>query len=275
MELIATQLTWAARTDVGLRRIVNEDTLIADFPLFLVADGMGGHEAGAVASERALRAFRHLIGRPSVSLEEIDGAFHDAVRDVSTIAADRPAGTTISGIAVSNQGGAAYWLVINIGDSRTYRMANDVLEQISVDHSAVQELVDQGRISAADAEYHDERHVITKAVGAGSTADPDYWLLPAHVGDRLLVCSDGLSREVGFDLLREVLRSETTPDAAAVRLVHEALLRGGRDNVSVIVIDAVGMGGRGSPAVPGAEFGLEVDTVPREPSNEGAGRDQI
>lgn len=278
---MSVELAWGARSDVGLRRKVNEDTLIADFPLFLVADGMGGHEAGDVASERALEAFRHLVGQPAVSLDEVHAAFRNAVRDVAGIEAVRAAGTTISGVAVSQQGGASYWLVINIGDSRTYRLSAGRLEQISVDHSAVQELLEQGRLRPQDAETHAERHVITKAVGAGSRAEPDYWMLPAKAGDRLLVCSDGLSREVGFDRLRDVLTEEAAPDAAAVRLVHEALLHGGRDNVTVIVIDALSVSDDAVdddyPTVPSVFDEMEVDTVPRAEidESEGGGDDQV
>lgn len=278
---MTVELEWGARTDVGLRRKVNEDTLIADYPLFMVADGMGGHEAGDVASARALDAFRHLVGHPAVSLDEVHAAFRNAVRDVAGIEAVRAAGTTISGVAVSQQGGASYWLVINIGDSRTYRLSDGRLEQISVDHSAVQELLEQGRLRPQDAEQHAERHVITKAVGAGSRAEPDYWLLPARTGDRLLVCSDGLSREVAFELLLNVLSEEKSPDAAAVRLVHEALLHGGRDNVTVIVVDALSVPDTALeddfPTVPFLLGDVEVDTVPRAGTDEsqGGGHDQI
>lgn len=264
------QLAWGSRTDVGLRRKANEDALIADFPIFLVADGMGGHEAGDVASGLALDAFRHLVGQPAVSLEEFAEAFHEAVRHVAAIEARRAAGTTISGVAASAHDGTSYWLVMNIGDSRTYRLADGVLEQISVDHSAVQELIEQGRLEPTDAERHPERHVITKAVGAGSRAEPDYWLIPASTGDRLLICSDGLSKEVDGDHIARILLTETAPDEAAVRLVHEALLNGGRDNVTVIVVDALAVDDDEYPTVPIAGIEPELDTVPRAVSLEGA-----
>lgn len=232
-------LTWASRTDSGLRRTVNEDALIAEYPVFLVADGMGGHNSGDIASVRALDAFRPLLGRDAVSMDEIESAFRSAVLHVRSIATDGTCpGTTISGVAVSEQGGSTYWLVINIGDSRTYRLARGSFEQISVDHSAVQELIDLGQISASDAHTHPDRSVITRAVGAGSGAEPDYWLLPANAGDRLLICSDGLSKELDKTHIEAALRDENAPVAAVDRLVHEALLHGGNDNVTVIVIDA-------------------------------------
>ncbi|MGB7963856.1 MAG: hypothetical protein WCF12_12995, partial [Propionicimonas sp.] len=195
------------------------------------------------------------------------------VRDVAGIASGQaPAGTTISGVAVSEHDGTSYWLVMNIGDSRTYLLADGALEQISVDHSAVQELIDEGRLAAADAERHPERHVITKAVGAGSHAEPDYWLIPAGRGDRLLVCSDGLSKEVSFELIQRVLSEESDPDAAAARLVQEALLHGGRDNVSVIIVDALSVLEGESQTVPSAIPEADEDTIPRAPTEEGATR---
>lgn len=271
------QLNWGSRTDVGLRRRVNEDALIAEFPLFLVADGMGGHEAGEVASERALAAFRPLLGREAVTIDDLSAAFAEAVRLVAGIGTRAAAaGTTISGVAVAEHEGASYWLVVNLGDSRTYRMAGGELEQISVDHSAVQELIDAGELAAEDAERHPERHVITKAIGAGSRAEPDYWLLPAHAGDRVLVCSDGLSRELDAGEIARVLQEEISPQAAATRLVHEALLRGGQDNVTVIVIDVHATLDEDHPTarVGGDHDGDDADTVPRVES-EGAGDGQV
>ena len=267
------QLTWGARSDIGLRRRANEDALIAEFPVFLVADGMGGHDAGDVASESALSAFRPLVGRSAVSIQEVDAAFRAAVRAVETIEAHKAsAGTTISGVAVSEHDGVCYWLVINIGDSRTYRLSGGALEQISVDHSAVQELIDAGQISPDDAERHPERHVITKAVGAGSRAEPDYWLIPAGAGDRLLICSDGLSKEVGSQEIAQALREELSPEVAADRLVRQALLHGGRDNVTVIVIDAYGALGDDFPTEPNVtRDDLDHDTIPRSVNQKEAG----
>jgi protein phosphatase len=258
------ELAWGSRSDVGLRRKANEDALIAEFPIFLVADGMGGHQAGGVASERALEAFRPLVGRDAVSLSEFAEAFTQAVGLVAGI--DSPqaaAGTTISGIAVSEHDGITYWLVINIGDSRTYRLVDGELEQISVDHSAVQELIDAGKISPLEAERHPERNVITKAVGAGSRAEPDYWLIPASTDDRLLICSDGLSKELTATEITRVLAEEASPVTAADRLVHEALLHGGHDNVSVIVVDAVALSDNEEPTVPSIDINVDVETVPR------------
>lgn len=233
-------LAWGAHSDRGRRRPLNEDSFLAEPPLFFVADGMGGHAGGDRASAAAIDAFGELRGRPIVALDDVERAFARAVQDVSGISTGADAaGTTISGVAVTEQAGEAYWLVVNIGDSRTYRLAAGVLEQISVDHSEVQDLVDKGEISATEAERHPRRNVITKAVGGGSYDEPDYWLLPIVQGDRIMVCSDGLSKELDAARLTQVLSEERSPQTAATRLVHEALLHGGRDNVTVVVVDAL------------------------------------
>jgi len=265
-------LSWGAETDRGLRRSANEDSFLAEPPLFLVADGMGGHEAGAEASRAVIDGFRPLSGRASVTVEDIQAAFAVASDRVGSIETQRfAAGTTLTGVAVSEQGGVTYWLVLNIGDSRTYRLFDGELEQISVDHSAVQAMVDRGEIDAEAAEAHPERNVVTRAVGAGSAGAPDYWMLPARAGDRLMVCSDGLSKELGFAQIRAALTAEPSPQAAATRLLHEALLQGGRDNVTVVVVDAhsvVAVGddetlprGHGAPDM----NDIDEDTVPRAP----------
>ncbi len=265
------QLDWAAESDRGRRRAVNEDSFVAAPPLFLVADGMGGHDAGAQASQAAVEGFRSLVGRASVSVDDVQEAFAMAARAVGEIETVRSAaGTTLAGIALSEQGDVAYWLVLNIGDSRIYRLFGDVLEQVSVDHSAVQVLIDRGEITAADAETHAQRNVVTRAVGAGSIAAPDYWLLPARSAERFLVCSDGLSKELSFTAIRDVLVGEESPQAAATRLLYEALRNGGRDNITVVVVDARLVGDDDTPTLPSAIISDDVDedTVPRAPRRE-------
>jgi len=236
----AVHLRWGALSDCGPRRRLNEDSYLAGAPVFLVADGVGGHASGDVASRRAVAAFRPLLGGDSVDLGSMERAFDDAVRAVAQIRVrGRAPGTTLSGVALTIHDDDAYWLVLNIGDSRTYRHAEGRLEQVSVDHSAVQELVDSGELTAVDAEQHPRRHVITRAIGAGSRGYPDFWLLPAFAGDRMLVCSDGLSRELAREEIERALCEEFAPQTAAERLVREALDRGARDNVTVVVIDAI------------------------------------
>ncbi|MFB2598747.1 PP2C family serine/threonine-protein phosphatase [Herbiconiux sp. P17] len=232
-----------AATHTGLRRASNEDSYLADTPVFLVADGMGGHEAGEVASSLAVGAFAQLArqahGAP-LTTGDLRGAFEVASRAIAELGHSglRSAGTTVSGVAIAESDGVAYWLVFNLGDSRTYRLADATLEQISVDHSVVQELVDGGELDRAAAAAHPDRNVITRALGAGGEFRPDYWLVPIESGDRILICSDGVSGELDDAIIARVLREEPEPQNAATRLVHEGILRGGRDNLTAVVVDA-------------------------------------
>jgi protein phosphatase len=157
--------------------------------------------------------------------------------------------------------------VFNLGDSRTYRLAGGSLEQISVDHSVVQELLDEGELDRAAAASHPGRNVITRALGAGGEFQPDYWLVPVEPGDRILICSDGVSGELDDGLIARVLREEQVAQDAATRLVHEGILHGGRDNLTAVVIDAWDVEDQG-PEPHGARDGDDghgEDTIPRGP----------
>ena len=252
-------LAWGAATDRGLRRTANEDSFLAEPPLFLVADGMGGHDAGAAASNAALSAFVGLIGHGPAQVSDVEAAVEAATLAVGALHAPGSApGTTLSGAVLSAYQGHEYWLIINIGDSRTYRLSAGRLEQVSIDHSAVQELVDRGQLDPADVERHPHRNVVTRAVGAGSTGIPDFWLLPVEDGDRLIVCSDGLTKEVPLDEMTQILRQEPSPQGAATRLVHSALVHGGSDNVTVVVVDAHGgIDADDDPTAPRVEDGID------------------
>lgn len=234
----------AAVSHTGLRRRINEDSFLAESPLFLVADGMGGHDAGDLASAAVVAEFATLAGAASLGVDDIRATLRRARARVESIASDgRAAGTTLTGVVIAEVGGVGYWLTVNVGDSRTYRFTEGRLEQISVDHSVVQELLDAGLLDGADAAVDRRRNEITRAIGAGSDGQADYWMVPAEPGDRILVCSDGLSGELDLERLRTILADETDPQAAATRLIHEALLHGGRDNITAIVVDAVQVGG--------------------------------
>lgn len=243
MTAASVHLAWGAATDRGLRRAANEDSYLAQPPVFLVADGMGGHEGGAAASRTALAAFDGLLGPQYALVGDVEAAVDEATRAVRSlpIGGSTP-GTTLSGAVVCTQHGQDYWLILNIGDSRTYRWSAGALSQVSIDHSAVQDLVDSGAIDPADAATHPHSNIVTRAVGAGSEGAPDYWLLPIDDGDRIVVCSDGLTKELNEAAIVTVLSEEPSPQAAATRLVHSALLGGGRDNVTVVVVDAHGGG---------------------------------
>lgn len=250
-------VAFGASTDAGLRRLINEDSYLAVAPLFLVADGMGGHNAGEIASATVIQEFSGLTGRESLTIDDVQAAVAGARRRVAALpaGAGAGAGTTLAGVVIADVDGEGYWLAINLGDSRTYRLSEGHFEQVSVDHSVVQELVDSGQLAADAAQRDSRRNVITRAIGAGSDAEPDYWLIPAEDGDRILVCSDGLSGELEQDAIHGILLAEADPQAAATRLVHEAMVRGGRDNITAIVVDALAVRTRTSRA-------CERDTVP-------------
>ncbi len=228
---------WGTATDRGRLRNLNEDSLLAYPPVFLVADGMGGHAAGDVASKLVVDEFSALAGRESASADEIHECFGRTGQRIRETLSGKTAGTTVSGVAITEHEGDKYWLVFNIGDSRVYRLAEGELEQISVDHSVVQELVDRGDISIEEARHHPERHVITRAVGTGIAPEPDYWMLPAGQQDRLLICSDGLTTELNDAQIQDALTTLTDPQQTADWLVEAAVNSGGRDNVTVVVVD--------------------------------------
>jgi serine/threonine protein phosphatase PrpC len=246
-------------SDRGLRREQNEDSLIAADPVFAVADGMGGHEAGEVASSICVRTLGDapFVGEhlPEVSASDLQLLLREADAGIREATGGR-AGTTLTGaVLVRDDAGRPCWLVFNVGDSRTYRLTNGLLEQITVDHSEVQELVDMGQITPDEALIHPRRHVVTRALGTGSDTEADYWLIPVEPGDRLLVCSDGLTGEVSDGQLQQILSSVANPQDACAAMVEAALRSGGRDNVTVLVIDVEGSLTGSVPAVatlPGA-----------------------
>lgn len=230
--------SWGSATDRGRVREVNEDALLAYPPVFLVADGMGGHDAGDLASRIAVEEFAQLAGQSSASSDDVHACFaRTSARIRSEFTRGRQGGTTVAGVAVTEHDGGWYWLVFNVGDSRVYRWSEGSLAQVSVDHSVVQELMEAGALAPGDARHHPERHVLTRALGTGQAPEPDYWLLPAGVEDRLLICTDGLTRELADAEIAAVLAAVTDPQEAAARLVQDALERGGRDNVSAVVVD--------------------------------------
>jgi len=261
---------WGAATDRGNHRSINEDSYLAQAPLFVVADGMGGHEAGEVASAIAVEALRALAGRPSVTSDEVQQRLLAARAQIAALGSTsgRGAGTTVTGVVLAEQDGVPYWLVVNLGDSRTYRYAGGRLEQVSVDHSEVQELIDAGSLTPAQAARDPRRHIVTRALSAASELEVDYWLIPVEARDRILVCSDGLTGELDGDRIAEVLRDVSDPQVAAERLVAAAVAAGGRDNVTVLVVDAGVLvpAGDDAPTTPRAWLGADDDdevTLPR------------
>jgi serine/threonine protein phosphatase PrpC len=234
-------LDYAAVTHPGMVKQVNEDSVLAESPVFVVADGISGCSRGELASGLLTHVFGGLAGRVEIAPELVADTLDEAHRRV--IEAQRrdhhSAATTACGAVALRVGEAAYWLIFNVGDSRVYRITgrDRQLSQITVDHSHVQELLDAGVITAEQASRHPERNVITRAVGSRDGFQPDFWLVPMVSGDRLLLCSDGLLKEADLTEITRVL-STAGPAADTVNTLLElALQAGARDNVSIIVVD--------------------------------------
>jgi serine/threonine protein phosphatase PrpC len=237
------RLRAGAATDVGLARANNQDQMLVASPIFAVADGMGGHAAGEVASLAAVDALQTAFEAGEASPEALVEAAQAANRTVWNRAQahveQRGMGTTLTAVALVASGGVEVMAVINIGDSRTYRFRDGALEQVTVDHSYVAELVAGGQINEAEAEVHPQRHVLTRALGVSPEVDVDLVVLTPRAGDRFLLCSDGLSREVTDSQVASVLRRLADPEEAARELVTQAKLHGGNDNITVVIVEVV------------------------------------
>jgi protein phosphatase len=238
-------------TDVGRVRTINEDSFLAEDRLFVVADGMGGHDGGDVASAIAVEELSRVAGM-CLGLEDGKAAIAAALRSaderISAYAADQRArghvafrsGTTAAAALLVEEPAGPQWLLANDGDSRLYRFGEGELTQISVDHSMVQELVDAGRLTAVEAEHHPDRHVITRALGAIARSRPDFFHLMLPPGSRLLLCSDGVSGMLDPAAMAAILEAYADPREAAARLVEAAVEAGGCDNATAVVVDVVG-----------------------------------
>ncbi|MDN5632214.1 protein phosphatase 2C domain-containing protein [Glutamicibacter protophormiae] len=277
-------------TDRGLRRETNEDALIVTDTMCAVADGMGGHEAGEVASALCVATlgaselfslddfhdyrivepepgsdvarFRATIDRQLKLDPDVPNGALDAVHRVRSVLweADQAiqaqcgtrAGTTVTGAWLVEIEGTWLWIVFNVGDSRTYQLTGPLVgedvtatsgpvgvTQLTVDHSEVQYLVSIGQLTPAQALVHPRRNVITRALGTGQIWEPDVIVVPAVPGQRLLMCSDGLTGELSPAHIARVLHSVRHPKEAADVLVQAALRTGGRDNVTLVVADVL------------------------------------
>lgn len=294
------RLAVCGQTDVGRKRQDNQDRILITDVVQAVADGMGGHEAGEVASQLAVETLEELntfslktAARRLPTVEQVQKQVQladDRIRD----ALESRGGTTLCALALirsagpgrdqvsqpmvippwtgsfkmsqntdvlskitpemlaehrartekvsaETQGSADYTslLLINVGDSRGYRLRGKELRQLTRDHSAVQEMVDAGQITEAEARSHPHRNLITRALGAGADSQPDLTVLQPRIGDRYLLCSDGLSGELTEEAIQEILVAYPEREAATQVLTQAALEAGGRDNIAVVVIDVL------------------------------------
>ena len=226
-----------SRTHVGLRRKVNEDSVLArdDCGLWVVADGMGGHEAGDVASSRVTQALNGITQRAGLDalVDDAIATLKQVNQDLITLAGandQRSIGTTVVGLAIADGQFRCFWA----GDSRAYRVRDGHIVQLTRDHSMVQDLVDAGMLQPEEAADHPNSNIITRAVGVAQELRVDIVSGDAMAGDQFLLASDGLTRMVGDQELAVQMTSMPAA-AAAERLVETVLERGAPDNVSLII----------------------------------------
>ena len=231
-------ISWAARSDVGLVRGHNEDSFLLQAPLFVVSDGMGGHAAGEVASSIAVET----IGQqaPGTADDVLLGAAVESANASVMSAAEQGIGKpgmgcTATAVIIEKSRMA----VAHVGDSRAYVLRQGTLVRVTHDHSYVEELVDSGQITADEARTHPSRSVITRALGSDPDMYADHFSLEVGDGDRIILCSDGLSGMIGDGQIESLAVSSATPQQAADNLVAAALTAGGADNVTVVVIDVL------------------------------------
>jgi len=227
-----------AATDVGRVRDHNEDAYLVDdrLGLFAVADGMGGHQAGEVASAIALEALRAAVTSGEGIRDAVTSA-NDAVYEKSTTDDRlRGMGTTLTAGTLA---AGDTLLLGHVGDSRAYALRDHQLERLTTDHSLVEELIQAGELTEEQAEHDPRRSMITRALGIEPTVEVDLYPIQVHDGDRLLLCSDGLTGMVSEDDIEEVLTEERDPNQAARRLIDMANAGGGIDNITVLIVDLV------------------------------------
>jgi serine/threonine protein phosphatase PrpC len=293
---MSDMLRWGAATDAGRVRESNEDAHLAEPMVFAVADGMGGHQAGEVASAMAVDVLRQRLvdGAPSVevvvaAVVEANAAIFQTARRNS---AQMGMGTTVTVLAVlpARAGAGAdaadpepltdasitdttdssptpepaaepapepiRLALANVGDSRTYLMRDGALTRATIDHSYVQELLATGHLTEDEARNHPRRNIVTRALGIEPSVRVDSWVLPLVRGDRFVLCSDGLVDEIDDARIAEIVAGASDPHAAAEQLVAAALEQGGRDNVTVVVVDVV------EGAEPGVDHGTDSAPEP-------------
>jgi protein phosphatase len=236
---VAAHLRWGAATDVGRVRSGNEDASLANDHVFAVADGMGGHRGGEVASRVALESLEASF--TDASSDALVAAARDANEAVFERASDDPElrgmGTTLVAIAPVDDDDLVAW--VHVGDSRIYLYRDGELQQLTEDHSLVEQWVREGAISPEEARSHPQRNILTRALGIGSDVGIDAGTVIPYTGDRFVLCSDGLFNEIDEPRIESTLRRLADPHDASSELVRQALDSGGRDNVTVIVVDVV------------------------------------
>jgi protein phosphatase len=245
------ELHYGAATDVGRVRQVNEDSYLADPPVFVVADGMGGHDGGDIASRIVVEEFGRLadVGYdPRRGPHVVTATLRACQRRLLEYGATHRGsdgrrwhgGTTAVVALLVEEDDGPRWLLANLGDSRIYRFSQGELVRVSTDHSVVQELVDAGMLTEEAAAVHPERHIITRALGGPDAVDPDFFVFPLAETERVLLCSDGVTGMIPDAEIARHLAEQADPRDAAERVVAAAIAAGGVDNATAVVVDVMG-----------------------------------
>ena len=260
------RLSHGAASAVGRVRAINQDDFGAGDDLFVLADGMGGHRGGEVASAEAVAGVlgsfdeRTRAGLARAVDRANQAVFGRAAGDVDLFGM----GTTLCALALARSEGGDVLAVANVGDSRVYRYGDGRLTQVSDDHSLVADLVRAGDLTEEEAARHPPRHILTRALGIESALSVDTWELPIQADDRYLLCSDGLFNEIDDDRIAALLAGHDNPELTAATLVRAAVDAGGHDNVTALVVDI--------DAAPSAQEPWSLPDVKVEQSSEGAAR---
>jgi len=247
-----------ARSDIGRLRQRNEDAYLIKEPLFVVADGMGGHRGGDVASALALETIGSASSpeaTPTGLVDDIKRANRAVLERGESDRDLRGMGTTLT--AVLTEDARAH--VVHVGDSRAYLLRDGALQQLTEDHTLVQRMVREGRLTEDEAAQHPQRSILTRALGVDEEIPVDELSLDIHSGDRLLLCTDGLTNMVNRDRIQEILESEDDPQAACDKLIDTANRAGGDDNITVVIL---------AFDEKGADPTVAVDSASETPSNE-------
>ena len=267
------------RTDTGRQRQANEDSYLARSPLFVVADGMGGAQAGEVASLTAVQAFQGGLtgGAPEEALQASIASANRTIHDrAHSDAALAGMGTTITAAAVDSERETV--VIGHVGDSRAYRLRDGILQRLTRDHSLVAEMRRRGQITEEQAQDHPQRSIITRALGPEPEVEVDVHSVPSEPGDVFMLCSDGLTTMVDDERIRDLIVSSPSLDAATRSLVEEANRAGGRDNITVVLFEvedpARPVSRRDGPTLlqRGRNRSRAADTAAEERDRRGAGR---
>ena len=247
-----------SKTDTGRQRRDNEDNAFARAPVFVVADGMGGAQAGEVASRLAIEAFQHELpdsGTPEERLAACVRAANRTIYEMSRSEHERAGmGTTLTAAYLDDDDLA----IAHVGDSRAYLFRDQTLRRLTEDHSLVEELVRRGKLTEEQAAEHPQRSIITRALGPEPDVEVDTWTYPVQSGDVLLLCSDGLTSMISEEQIAQILSSTPSLEGAAQGLIAAANEAGGRDNITVVLFSLEEVGGDGLSADQPTVVGIEA-----------------